>query len=121
MHEMSLIDYALTAVENKAEEMNIEKVAEVGLVIGRLAALPELMEKAFEVVRTRHPKCADARLHLDMRDIRMRCRKCGCEYESSDAFSEAICPDCGAREHVLLAGDELLVDYFLPEQERGED
>ena len=66
MHEMSLIDYALTAVENKAEEMNIEKVAEVGLVIGRLAALPELMEKAFEVVRTRHPKCADARLHLDM-------------------------------------------------------
>lgn len=114
MHEMSLVDYALTAVEKKAEEMNIEKVAEVGLVIGRLTALPILMEKAFAVVRTRHPKCVDARLHLDVRDIRMRCRQCGCEYESSDAFGDSVCPECGSREHELLAGNELMVDYFKP-------
>ena len=114
MHEMSLVDYALTAVEKKAEEMNIEKVAEVGLVIGRLAALPILIEKAFEVVRTRHPMCTDASLHLDVRDIRLRCRHCGCEYESSDAFHHSVCPECGCQEHDLLAGNELFVDYFKP-------
>ena len=114
MHEMSLVDYALTAVEKKAEEMGIEEVAEVGLVIGRLTALPQLMEKAFEVVRTRHPMCTDARLHLDVRDIRLRCRDCGCEYESSDAFNYSVCPECGSESHDLLAGNELFVDYFKP-------
>ena len=50
MHEMSLVTYVLNAVENKASGMGIEKVGEIGLVIGRLAAVPELMERCFQAL-----------------------------------------------------------------------
>ena len=82
MHETSLIDYALNAVETKATQMGIREVREVGLVIGKAKAVPLLMEKAFQIIRMKHPMCREASLHLDVREIRMQCAACGTEFES---------------------------------------
>ena len=119
MHEMSLVTYVLNAVENKASGMGIEKVGEIGLVIGRLAAVPELMERCFQIARYQRPMFQEATLHIEMRDIRLRCRACGTEYSSQDAFGYATCPECGSGASDLLGGKELLLDYFVPAKEQN--
>lgn len=123
MHETSLMDYALSAVEARAASMGIKKVREVGLVVGRLKAIPHQMELAFEIVRGRHPVCAEARLHLDVREILLVCRECGRQYEVTDAFASFLCPECGGNRYDVLSGGELQVDYFIPEtvSDAGED
>lgn len=114
MHETSLVEFALSAVESRAKAMGIEKIKEVGLVIGRLSAVEEQMEMAFRIIRQKHPMCIEAELHLDMREIRLRCKDCGCEYDSPDVFSCFTCPDCGSEKYDILSGKELQVDYFIP-------
>ena len=81
MHETSLIDYALNAVEARAAQMGIQEVSEVGLVVGKAKAVPGLMEKAFQIIRLKHPMCREAKLHLDVREIRMQCAACGREFQ----------------------------------------
>ena len=39
MHETSLIDYALNAVEAKAAQLGITEVSEVGLIVGEAKAV----------------------------------------------------------------------------------
>ena len=48
MHETSLIDYALNAVEARAAQLGITEVSEVGLIVGEAKAVPILPEKAFQ-------------------------------------------------------------------------
>ena len=115
MHETSLINYALDAVEARAKELGVEEVMEVGLVIGRMKAVPQLMEHAFQIVRNRHPLCRNARLHLEMRDIRLRCLDCNAEFNADDAMSQFVCPECGSECNTVIEGNELLVDYFIPQ------
>lgn len=117
MHELSLVEYSLNAVERRAAEMNIKRVAEVGLVVGKLSVVPAAMEKAFAILKTQRPMFEDASLHLEVRNIRLRCRDCGCEFSSSDVFSFSVCPECGSPSHELLAGNELYIDYFKPAQD----
>ena len=116
MHETSLIDFALNAVEVKAVQLGIQEISEVGLVVGKAKAVPTLLEKAFQIIRVKHPLCADARLHLDMREIRMRCNACGTEYEVADVMSDDCCPACGCKEGQMISGNELLVEYFVPKE-----
>ena len=54
----------------------------------------------------------EATLHIEMRDIRLRCRECGTEYSSQDAFGYATCPECGSGASDLLGGKELLLDQL---------
>ncbi len=92
MHETSLIDYALNAVEARAAQMGIQEVSEVGLVVGKAKAVPGLMEKAFQIIRLKHPMCREAKLHLDVREIRMQCAACGREFEVKDVMGDFQCP-----------------------------
>lgn len=114
MHETSLIDYALNAVEARAAQMGIREVSEVGLVVGKAKAVPALMEKAFRIVRMKHPMCREADLHLDMREIRMLCPVCGTEFEAEDVMGDLRCPECGSENSRMLSGNELMVEYFIP-------
>ena len=116
MHETSLIDYALNAVEARASQMGIQEVAEVGLVVGKAKAIPELLERAFQIIRVKHPRCREAVLHLDMREIRMQCSSCGMEYEVEALMGDDRCPGCGSCDCRMVGGNELLVEYFIPRE-----
>ena len=104
MHETSLIDYALNAVEARAAQMRINQVAEVGLVVGKSKAVPALLEKAFEIIRAKHPMCRSAKLHLDVRDIRMECSVCGTEFGQEDVMGDYRCPQRGSRDTRMISG-----------------
>ena len=114
MHETSLIDYALNAVETRAAQLGITEVCEVGLVVGEAKAVPILLEKAFQIVRMKHPMCREASLHLDMRKIRMCCCECGTKFEVKDVMDDYRCPECGSEAARMISGGELMVDYFVP-------
>ena len=114
MHETSLIDYALNAVETKAAQMGIHEVREVGLVVGKAKAVPLLMEKAFQIIRMKHPMCREACLRRDVRDIRMQCAACGAEFEVEDVMGNFKCPECDSEDCRMISGNELMVDYFIP-------
>ena len=47
MHETSLIDYALKAVETRTAQMEIQEVSEVGLVIGKAKPSRDSWKKPF--------------------------------------------------------------------------
>jgi len=114
MHETSLIDYALNAVETRAAQMGIQEVSEVGLVVGKAKAVPGLMEKAFQIIRLKHPMCREAKLHLDVREIRMQCAECGREFEVEDVMGDFRCPECDSGNCHMISGNELMVSYFIP-------
>ena len=114
MHETSLIEYTLIAVEKKASLMGIERVAEIGLVVGRLAAVPHLMETAFNVMKYGRPMFTETKLVIDYRDLSFCCRDCQEEF-TTDSYIEARCPACGGTHLKRTGGDELLIDYFIPE------
>ena len=95
-------------------EMGIREVREVGLVIGKAKAVPLLMEKAFQIIRMKHPMCREASLHLDVREIRMQCAACGTEFEVEDVMGDFRCPECDSEDCQMISGNELMVDYFIP-------
>lgn len=121
MHETSLIDYALNAVETKATQMGIREVREVGLVIGKAKAVPLLMEKAFQIIRMKHPMCREASLHLDVREIRMQCAACGTEFEVEDVMGDFKCPECDSEDCRMISGNELMIDYFIPNDDQSNE
>lgn len=116
MHETSLIDFTLNAIEEKARPMGISKVKEIGLVIGKLAAVPELMESAFRIMKYSRDMFRQTSLHIDCREISFQCLDCGRGFES-DTYARALCPDCGGNHLELTGGQELLIDYFVPDEE----
>lgn len=113
MHETSLIDHALNAVEAKALQLGIQEVSEVGLIVGKAKAVPALLERAFQIIRKKHPMCSEASLHLDVREIRMRCSACGAEFEVEDVMGDFRCPVCESGDCQMISGNELMVDYFI--------
>ncbi len=116
MHETSLIDFTLNAIEEKARPMGISKVKEIGLVIGKLAAVPELMESAFRIMKYSRDMFRQTTLHIDYREISFQCLDC-CRSFESNTYARALCPDCGGNHLKLIGGKELFIDYFIPEEE----
>ncbi|MBQ9157215.1 MAG: hydrogenase maturation nickel metallochaperone HypA [Eubacterium sp.] len=68
MHETSLIEFTLDAVEKKAKSMNIDRVGEICIVAGRLAAVPRLLDKAFDIMKYNRPMFEHAKLTVDCRE-----------------------------------------------------
>ena len=113
MHETSLIEYTFDAVEKRAEIFQVTKVKEIGLVIGRIAAVPVLLETAFDVMKRSRPMFQDTKLVIDFREIRYQCNECG-KIVETDSFDQICCPECKSDNLTKIGGDELFIDYFLP-------
>ncbi|MBQ9059616.1 MAG: hydrogenase maturation nickel metallochaperone HypA [Firmicutes bacterium] len=69
MHETSLIEFTLKAVEQKALSMGIDRVQCIHLVIGKeRGVVGELMDHAFELLTSRRPLFAGCRLDIESVD-----------------------------------------------------
>jgi hydrogenase nickel incorporation protein HypA/HybF len=113
MHELSVASAVLnTAVKHAAQR----PVSVVSLRVGRLRqVVPDSLRFYFEIV-ARDTICERAELRIAQIDVRLRCADCVCEWQPSIlAFR---CPDCGASDVAVIAGEELEVDYIeVQEQE----
>jgi hydrogenase nickel incorporation protein HypA/HybF len=124
MHELALsraiVDAALRHADGRA-------VRVVRIRVGALRqVVPETLRFNFEIV-TRDTACEGARLELELVDARLRCARCAREWDPSPRpaaeASELVtpsffrCPECGAGESDVVAGEEMEVESIDVEEE----
>ena len=112
MHETSLIQYTLDAVERRVLVMGIHHVKRIYLIVGDLrGALPELMQYGIQILTRNRPLFSGVVLEIENRAVVLRCNCCGKEYTVKE-FRGVVCPNCGAPEYSVVQGNELYIDSF---------
>ncbi|MBS1696667.1 MAG: hydrogenase maturation nickel metallochaperone HypA [Actinobacteria bacterium] len=103
MHEMALTQSLVDAV---CEHAAGRRVHSVRLEVGALCAVvPDSMLFCFELA-TEGTVAAGARLDLDVRPGRGRCRSCGSDIALPDLI--LLCP-CGSADVQVLSGNDLRI------------
>lgn len=112
MHEVSLIESIVTALERMMEEEKWRKITEVRLRVGVLRQVnPEILSFAFETV-TKGTPLEGARLVVTDIPLEYRCRECGREWGEENG----LCPGCGSAARESLAGMELEIESLEVEE-----
>ncbi|MFT8363726.1 MAG: hydrogenase maturation nickel metallochaperone HypA [Sporolactobacillus sp.] len=114
MHEMGLMEDALTLVAEDAERQGIVKIEKVTLIVGDLSnVLPDALRFAFEAF-SRSGQIAilspEASLEIIPEHGLARCASCGTTYEPNEYI--ATCPQCGLPFGVLLAGETFRIESY---------
>jgi len=118
MHELSV---ATAIVETAVRHADGRAVTAVSVRVGRLRqVVPDSLSFYFEIV-SRDTPCEGARLELSDIALRLRCERCGAEWEpETPLFRCARCPSAPVS---VVAGEELEVEYIeveVPPQRAGE-
>ncbi|GAB1399173.1 hydrogenase maturation nickel metallochaperone HypA [Aminivibrio sp.] len=112
MHEVSLVESIVTALEKMMEEEGWTRVTEVRLRIGVLRQVnPEILSFAFETV-TKGTPLEGARLFVTDVPLEYRCRECGQMWGEEDG----LCPACGSPSRETLAGMEMEIESLEVEE-----
>lgn len=105
MHELSIMQSALTQVLAEARQAGASRVNEIRLRIGALSGVvPEALQFAFEALAD-GTLAAQGKLTIEHVPARFWCAKCAREFEAANLFSE--CPQCKTPSQDLRAGREL--------------
>ena len=111
MHELSLSGAIVNTVEKHASG---RPVAVVNLRVGRLRqVVPDTLEFYFGFV-ARGTVCEGARLEQEEVDARLRCERCGLEWEI--AIPAFRCPSCESSEVGVATGNEFEVESIEIEE-----
>ena len=105
MHELSIMQSALSQVLEEAQRAGASRVHEVRLRIGALSGVvPDALQFAFEALSEGTP-AENATLTIEQVPARFWCDTCRREFESDRMFAD--CPDCGVPSADLRGGREL--------------
>jgi hydrogenase nickel incorporation protein HypA/HybF len=112
MHEVSIAHTIVLIAEDYARRNGAHNVTTVGLRIGEFSGVvPEALETAFEVAK-RGTLVKDAQLTITRLPVIAFCQKCQREFEVTNVYGIASCPDCATLSHDLKQGEELDVSYL---------
>ncbi|HSD22743.1 MAG TPA: hydrogenase maturation nickel metallochaperone HypA [Solirubrobacterales bacterium] len=125
MHELALSRAIVEAALRHAEGRDVTVVR---VRVGALRqVVPESLRFNFEIV-SRETACDGARLELEMIAARLRCARCGREWDPTPRPATEIgqlvaapsfrCPACGAGDAGVVAGQELEVESIDVEEEQ---
>lgn len=105
MHELSIMDGALSMALDQASKAGATQVYVIRLRIGALSGVvPEALQFAFEAL-TPGTLAEGAQLAIEYVPARFWCSQCAQEFPSEDLFAE--CPGCHRPSGELRAGREL--------------
>jgi len=105
MHELSIMQSALSMALDQAQQAGAARVHSIRLRIGALSGVvPDALEFAFEAL-TQGTMAEGAVLAVDRVPARFWCATCTREFQSDDMFAE--CPDCHSLSGELRAGREM--------------
>jgi hydrogenase nickel incorporation protein HypA/HybF len=105
MHELSIMESALSAVLAQARKAGAHRVLLVRLRIGALSGVvPEALEFAFAALAP-GTLAEGAKLAIDQVPARFWCAACAREFQSDNMFGE--CPGCHNPSGELRAGREM--------------
>ena len=107
MHELSIMDSALSMVLEQAQRSGATRVYAIHLRIGALSGVvPEALEFAFEALSP-GTLAEGGKLSIEHIAARFWCSACNLEFKADDMFAE--CPDCHRPSGQLRAGREMEV------------
>ena len=105
MHEVSIMQSALTLALDQAQLAHAKRICAVRLRIGKLSGVvPEALSVAFEALTT-DTIAEGAELVIEPVAARFWCAACHQEFDSADLRGR--CPGCGGASDDLRAGREL--------------
>lgn len=113
MHEIALMGDILNLIGDDAKKRDIKKVKKVELIVGELSnALPDALEMAFDVFKTRNIDFLDkdSELIIISEKAKARCAICGLEYFPDQRV--AMCPECHFPSGELIEGETLKVKSY---------
>lgn len=115
MHEMSIAEALVEAVERERMRYLDARVAAVHVRVGALRlVVAEVLKSCYDAV-TRDTSLAGSHLEVETVEARARCPQCGHEFAVEERWFE--CPQCHAVGGELLCGQELeLTEIELQEQ-----
>lgn len=109
MHEASVCEALLDAVEEEARKRGAKRVLRVKVRVGKLSGVePELLRFAYEGMHLGRPLLKEASLEINLTEPTARCRECGFEWAPEERLEP--CPRCGTPFPELVGGDELLLE-----------
>ena len=107
MHELSIMQSALSIALEQARQAGATRVHSIRLRIGALSGVvPDALEFAFEAL-TPGTAAEDAKLAIEHVPARFWCAACKREFEAEDMLAE--CPGCHALSGDIRAGREMEV------------
>ncbi len=105
MHELSIMESALSMALSRAREAGASRLCVLRLRIGVLSGVvPEALQFAFEAL-TPGTLAERGSLAIERVPARFWCAPCRQEFESEDMYAE--CPACRTPSRELRAGREL--------------
>jgi hydrogenase nickel incorporation protein HypA/HybF len=105
MHELSIMQGALSQALDQARQAGAVRVHEIRLRIGVLSGVvPEALQFAFEALAAGTP-AEGARLTIEKVPARFWCGTCSREFVAEALFAD--CPDCHNPSGTLRSGREL--------------
>ncbi len=108
MHELSIAQSIVEAVEAKATECNATHVKGVRLKIGEANSIViDSLTFCFEMLTSLEPALAGAQLLIDTVPHRARCRHCNKEFAIVNFVAQ--CPTCQEWSSEVVSGNELQI------------
>lgn len=106
MHELSIAQSIVDAVDEQASARNATLVKTVRLRIGEASSIvTDSLTFCFEMVSSEYPLLAGAQLLIDSVPHRARCRHCSAEFAVINFVAQ--CPTCEGWETDVISGTEL--------------
>lgn len=108
MHELSIAQSVVDAVEIRATECQATRVQSVRLCIGEaIGVVVDSLTFCFEMITDSDPLLRGAKLVIDTVPHRARCRACASEFPILHFVAQ--CPICGAWSDEIVSGTELQI------------
>lgn len=107
MHEIRIAEDLSAIVLDAARNEKLSKVTKVNIIFGQLIQIvPEIFEFAFRET-VRDTIAENAELNIELVNVKMSCRNCGCEFQIGDNLF--ACHKCGSSDLDIISGKELFI------------
>ncbi len=108
MHELSIAQSIVEAVEERATACNASSVKSVRLKIGEASGIvSDSLTFCFEMIASLEPTLANAKLLIDTIPHRAHCRHCATEFTVMNYIAQ--CPTCQEFSNDIISGTELQI------------
>ncbi|GAC1346067.1 MAG: hydrogenase maturation nickel metallochaperone HypA [Ktedonobacteraceae bacterium] len=108
MHELSIAQSIVEAIETRATERNATRVKGVRLKIGEASGVvADSLTFCFEMLASLDPTLEGAQLSIDVVPHRARCRHCAREFAVRNFVAQ--CPTCQKWSDEIVSGNELQI------------
>ncbi|MBO6137507.1 MAG: hydrogenase maturation nickel metallochaperone HypA [Lachnospiraceae bacterium] len=93
MHELPAVTEIINTLDEESRKNGLSRIKKVDFIIGELSSIEEECVRSYFELLSQGRTSEGAELEFTKAYARLRCPKCGREFEHSRGFD---CPECGS-------------------------